>query len=63
MKSVEFLGDSLDHSCVSRSPRHDIGFQLERVQRGLDPDDWKPVKSIGQVSGKFACATRLEHIE
>jgi phage-related protein len=27
--------------------RRDAGFQLERVQRGLDPDDWKPMKSIG----------------
>jgi phage-related protein len=23
------------------------GFQLDRVQRGLDPDDWKPMTSIG----------------
>ena len=22
-------------------------FQLDRVQRGLDPDDWKPMTSIG----------------
>ncbi|MBV1699043.1 MAG: type II toxin-antitoxin system RelE/ParE family toxin, partial [Hyphomicrobiales bacterium] len=21
--------------------------QLDRVQRGLDPDDWKPMKAIG----------------
>jgi phage-related protein len=21
---------------------------LERVQRGLDPDDWKPMKTIGE---------------
>ncbi len=23
------------------------GFQLDRVQRGLDPDDWKPMTTIG----------------
>jgi phage-related protein len=23
------------------------GYQLDRVQRGLDPDDWKPMSSIG----------------
>ncbi len=23
------------------------GFQLDRVQRGLDPDDWKPMNTIG----------------
>jgi phage-related protein len=29
-------------------PRRDSGFQLDRVQRGLDPDDWKPIKIVGQ---------------
>jgi len=27
--------------------RRDAGFQLDRVQRGLDPYDWKPVKTVG----------------
>ena len=48
MKPVEFLGDSLDQiRAFPEGARHDAGFQLERVQRGLDPDDWKPMKSIG----------------
>jgi phage-related protein len=48
MKQVEFLGDSLDQiRAFPEGARHDAGFQLERVQRGLDPDDWKPVTSIG----------------
>jgi phage-related protein len=48
MKPVEFLGDSLDRlRAFPEGARHDAGFQLERVQRGLDPDDWKPMKSIG----------------
>lgn len=28
--------------------RQDAGHQLDRVQRGLDPTDWKPMKSIGR---------------
>ncbi len=24
-----------------------IGYQLDRVQRGYDPDNWKPMKTIG----------------
>jgi phage-related protein len=48
MKPIEFLGDSLDQiRAFPDGTRHDIGFQLERVQRGLNPDDWKPMKSIG----------------
>ena len=23
------------------------GFQLRRVQHGLDPDDWKPMQAVG----------------
>ena len=48
MKPVSFLGNSLE---VIRSfpagARRAIGFQIERVQRGLDPDDWKPMKTVG----------------
>jgi phage-related protein len=48
MKPVEFLGDSLDRlRAFPEGVRRYAGFQLERVQRGLDPDDWKPVKSVG----------------
>ncbi|RKP43742.1 type II toxin-antitoxin system RelE/ParE family toxin [Trinickia fusca] len=27
--------------------RREAGFQLGRVQAGLDPDDWKPLADIG----------------
>ncbi|MEJ2623141.1 MAG: type II toxin-antitoxin system RelE/ParE family toxin [Pseudolabrys sp.] len=48
MKPVVFLGDSLDRvRAFSERARRDVGFQLERVQRGLDPDDWKPMVSVG----------------
>ena len=48
MKFVVFLGDSLD--CLRAFPeraRRDAGFQLDRVQRGLEPDDWKPMSTVG----------------
>jgi phage-related protein len=48
MKPVSFAGDSLD---VIRSfpdeARRVAGFQIDRVQRGLDPDNWKPMKTVG----------------
>ncbi len=28
--------------------KQDAGHQLDRVQRGLDPTDWKPMQSIGR---------------
>ena len=48
IKPVKFRGDALES--LRRFPnnaRQDAGFQLDKVQRGRDPDDWKPMKSIG----------------
>ena len=48
MKPVSFLGDSLDAICrFPDGARREAGFQVDRVQRGLDPDHWKPMKAIG----------------
>src|ERR1043165_5712682 len=48
MKPVVFIGSSLtDLRAFPDRSRHNAGFQLERVQRGLDPDDWKPMQTVG----------------
>jgi phage-related protein len=48
MKPVEFLGDALEAlRAFPRSARREAGFQLDKVQRGREPDDWKPMKTIG----------------
>ncbi|MCB1908407.1 MAG: type II toxin-antitoxin system RelE/ParE family toxin [Rhodocyclaceae bacterium] len=48
-KPIEFLGDSLDVlRAFPSGARQQAGFQLDKVQRGLEPDDWKPMASIGQ---------------
>jgi phage-related protein len=42
------LGTSLDD--LRRFPdlaKREAGFQLDQVQHGLDPDDWKPMKTVG----------------
>ena len=49
MKGIEFLGTAL--KTVRQFPalaKKEAGYQLDRVQHGLDPMDWKPMKSIGQ---------------
>ncbi|MEO5606845.1 MAG: type II toxin-antitoxin system RelE/ParE family toxin [Polaromonas sp.] len=49
MKSVQFLGNSL--KCLREFPsdaRQDAGRQIDLVQRGMQPDDFKPMPSIGQ---------------
>ena len=48
MKEIEFLGDSLDNiRLFSDEAKVDLGFQLDKVQRGEEPDNWKPLKTIG----------------
>lgn len=49
MKLVVFIGQSLD--VIRNFPdaaRREAGYQLDRVQHGLDPTDWKPMASIGR---------------
>lgn len=49
MKPLRFLGDSL--KCLRQFPedaRHDVGYQLDKVQRGEQPTDFKPMPSIGK---------------
>lgn len=33
---------------LGEDARHDAGYQLDKVQRGKQPDDFKPMSSIGK---------------
>lgn len=49
MPPLSFLGDSL--KCLRDFPddvRHDAGYQLDKVLRGDQPDDFKPMPGIGK---------------
>ena len=49
VKRLRFLGDSLN--CLREFPadaKHDTGFQLDKMQRGEQPDDFKPMPAIGK---------------
>jgi phage-related protein len=49
MKSIVFVGDSLKRLReFPEDARHDAGYQLDKVQRGQAPDDYKPMPSIGK---------------
>jgi phage-related protein len=42
------MGNALDElRTFPAGARREAGYQLDRVQRGLDPDNWKPMQSIG----------------
>jgi len=47
-KPLIWLGSSLKHLQNFPAPTRLLaGFQLRRVQQGLDPDDWKPMNTVG----------------
>ena len=47
-KPVKWLGNSReDIRDFPVDPRREAGYQLERVQAGKDPADWKPMPSVG----------------
>ena len=48
-KPVIFLGDSRERlRNFPDDARRDAGFELERVQKGNDPIDWKPIPAVGK---------------
>ncbi len=48
MKPLRFLGSSRrDLQKFPAIARREAGFQLDHVQWGVNPDDWKPMKAIG----------------
>lgn len=48
MKPIAFVGSALDDlRDFPVGARREAGHQLDRLQRGLDPDDWKPMVGIG----------------
>ncbi len=49
MKQIQFLGDSLKRLReFPEDAKHDAGYQLDKVQRGEQPDDFNPMPSIGK---------------
>jgi phage-related protein len=47
-KSIYWVGSSYkDLLSFPVGTRQDAGYQLHRVQNGLNPEDWKPFQTIG----------------
>ena len=48
LKQVKWLGDSRERiRKFPDEPMREAGYQLERVQAGKEPADWKPMPSVG----------------
>ena len=48
MKPVQWVGSSkADLKSFPESAQGEVGYELFRVQCGLEPSDWKPIPSVG----------------
>lgn len=48
-KPVEFRGGALDDlRAFPEAARREAGHQLDQVQHGREPDDWKPMTTVGR---------------
>jgi phage-related protein len=48
-RPVEFRGSALgDLRDFPATARREAGHQIDQVQQGLEPDDWKPMSTVGQ---------------
>ncbi len=49
IKRIVWLGSSkADLKAFPATATDELGYQLYRVQCGLDPEDWTPLRSVGQ---------------
>lgn len=48
MRTLVFIGNALqDLRSFPTTARREAGYQLDRLQNGLEPGDWKPMASVG----------------
>lgn len=61
-KALQWLGSARrDVRAFPRDARRLAGFQLRRVQQGLDPTDWKAMRGVGPGVREIRIHTALEH--
>jgi phage-related protein len=48
-KPIDFRGNSLDAlRAFPLTARREAGFQLDKLQNGQEPNDWRPMNTVGQ---------------
>jgi phage-related protein len=66
-KQLSWLGDSLDQvKAFSDEAKRSAGHQLGLVQSGLDPEDWKPMETVGagvkEIRIRFETSYRVFYV-
>ncbi|MBI4735965.1 MAG: type II toxin-antitoxin system RelE/ParE family toxin [candidate division NC10 bacterium] len=61
-KPIFWLGSARsDLRAFPPDARRVAGFQLRRLQQGLEPNDWKPIPSVGPGVQEIRIHTGLAH--
>jgi len=61
-KPLAWLGSSLeDVRAFPADARRDAGYQLRRVQQGMQPSDSKPMTTVGTGVTEIRIKTQLQH--
>lgn len=61
-KPLVWVGSSLaDLRAFPPEARRRAGYELDQVERGLSPSDWKPVPSVGPGVVEIRVHTGVEH--
>jgi phage-related protein len=61
-KPLFWVGSSFDDLCAfPDDARRKAGYELRLVQKGLMPDDWKPMTSVGHGVYEIRVRTGVEH--
>lgn len=61
-KPLVWLGSSRqDIRAFPPAARRIAGYQLLRVQQGMEPNDWKPMSSVGPGAREIRVHTETEH--
>jgi phage-related protein len=62
LKPLAFVGNSREElRAFPVDARRRAGFELDQVQRGLRPTDWKPMTSVGSGVVEIRIHTGVEH--
>lgn len=62
LKPLAFVGNSREElRAFPVDARRRAGFEIDQVQRGLLPTDWKPMTSIGSGVMEIRIHTAVEH--
>ena len=61
-RALVWLGSSLeDVQRFGADARRGAGYQLRRLQEGLEPNDWKPIAGVGPGVQEIRLHTTTEH--